>query len=81
MIKINGKSIGINKVNNITVENNVVIVNGKRINVKEYSDDYIINIEVGGDVHGDIHINGNINCYGDINGDIDTNGNVSLRRK
>lgn len=81
MIKINGKSIGINKVNNITVENNVVIVNGKRINVKEYSDDYIINIEVGGDVHGDIHTNGNINCYGDINGDIDTNGNVSLRRK
>lgn len=92
MIKINGKSIGINKINSITIENNVVIVNGKRINVKEYSDDYIINIEVDGDVHGDIYTNGNVsvkgNCKnidtngsveigGDVQGDIDANGNIN----
>lgn len=93
MIKINGKSLGINKINSITVENNVVIINGKRINAKEYTEDgYIINIEVDGDVHGDIHTNGDVsvkgNCKsidangsveigGDVEGDIDANGNIN----
>ncbi len=92
MININGKSIGIEKINSITVKNNVVIVNGERISLKEYTDDYIINIEVDGDVHGDIYTNGEVsvkgNCKnidtngsveisGDVEGDIDANGNVN----
>lgn len=97
MLKINGKLVGINKVNEITIKDNVVVINGKEINAKDYSDNCIINIEVDGDVHGNIttngsvevsgnvegniDTNGNVNCYGDINGDIDTNGNVSLRIK
>lgn len=92
MFKINGKSISINQVNGITIRNNSVIVNGKKINVKEYTDEYVVNIEVNGDVHGNIITNGDIsikgNCKnvdtngsvevgGNVEGDIDTNGNVN----
>ena len=77
--------------------NQLILIKGKKFNTKDYSDNCIINIEVDGDVHGNIttngsvevsgnvegniDTNGNVNCYGDINGDIDTNGNVSLRIK
>ena len=44
MIIINGKSIDTNKVNDIIVKDNVVIINGKKFNTKDYSDSCIINI-------------------------------------
>lgn len=77
MFKINGKSISINQVNGITIRNNTVIVNGKRINAKEYTDDYIINIEVDGDVQGDIYTNGDVSVKGSCK-NIDTNGSVEI---
>lgn len=92
MIIINGKSIDTNKVNDIIVKDNVVIINGKKFNTKDYSDSCIINIEVDGDVHGNITTNGDVlvkgSCKnidtngsvevgGNVEGNIDTNGNVN----
>lgn len=113
MIRINGKSLNINKINEISIRgNNNLIINDDIINLKDYTNNYVVNIEVegdvdgnistsgdvsikgncknidttgnvevSGDVNGDVDTTGNINCYGDINGNIDSTGNVSLKRK
>lgn len=113
MIRINGKSLNINKINEISIRgNNNLIINDDIINLKDYTNNYVVNIEVEGDIYGnistsgdvsikgncknidttgnvevcgnvngDVDTTGNINCYGDINGNIDSTGNVSLKRK
>lgn len=86
-LKINGKqisgdnSISIigdgNKINGVSVINGQVIINGKKINLKDYSDDYIVNVEIEGDIYGDISTNGNVKVSGNCK-NIDTNGNVEI---
>lgn len=96
MFKINGKTISVignnNKINGITIKNNNLIINGTAINLKDYEQDYVVNIEVTGDIYGDIKTNGDVTISGscknidtngsvevggNIEGDIDTNGNVN----
>lgn len=116
MIRINGEKIDVNGSDKlfggIVIKHNKLIINGSTIDLKNYADDLSVNIEISGDVignvitngdvkiegscegidtngnvevkgnvNGDIDSNGDIICYGDIKGDIDTNGNVSLRRE
>lgn len=90
-ISINGKKIE-TKGNNITIINDDLIVDGKKlVSFSSANNEIIIegdchNIDTTGNVTvkgncKDIDCNGNVICYGNIEGDIDCNGNVSLKRK
>ena len=78
MIKINGKEIDIGNVKNISVENNQVMINNIKFDLKEFSDTYTVNIQVDGNVSGNIKTNGNVTVSNNVGGDIDTNGHVEV---
>ena len=95
MLRINGEKIdvkGSNKIfNDIVIKHNKIIINGSTIDLKKYADDLLVNIEISGDVIGnvitngdvkiegsceDIDTNGNVEVKGNVNGDIDSNGDI-----
>lgn len=80
MIKINGKVITLlgDKIKSITYRNgSVFFIDNDVVNLKNITDDYVVNIEINGDVAGDIITNGNVTVLGNCN-NVDANGNVEI---
>jgi hypothetical protein len=96
MISINGKTVRISSANSVSVINNKVFINGRECTEGEIPSgiDKIIvegdvsnlrvdtgNIEIGGDVEGDVHLGtGNIRINGDVGGTPVTScGNIQIQ--
>lgn len=77
MLKINNIVIEDGDIQGITIINNKCYVNGKEYNINDYSNEKIVNIEVQGNVNGDIKTNGTVSITGSCK-NIETNGVVNI---
>lgn len=89
-IQINGRTINVagNHINDVTIRNSVVYINGKRVDESEYgndhnSDEKIFHIVVEGNVNsvtnesGDITVNQGASSVKNVSGDVKISGSVT----